>query len=88
MIEFLDEGIREILPLAPRKGIYYRAYRGGKRLYFSDNEIARVVPKFGYATVVLFNGASYDVQAATPDHTEYEMPVRQSLENDLYYRRS
>jgi hypothetical protein len=90
LIEFLDDVAETSHPLPQatvRKGFYYRAL-GGNRLYFSDNEIKDVLPRFGYYLIVLHNGGQYQVRSSVPDEVCFEMPHRESVKGDYFFVRS
>lgn len=71
-----------------RKGFIYRASNGGRRLYFSENEIKDVLPRVRHYLVVLHTGATFQVRSSVPDEVTYEAPVRESVKGDYYYKRS
>lgn len=91
MIEFLDDVDGESHPQpqsAVRKGFYYRSLKGQGRLYFSENEIKDVLPRFGYYLIVLHNGGQYQVRSSVPDEVGFESPYRESVKGDYFFVRS
>lgn len=71
-----------------RKGFYFRSSRSGRRLYFSENEIAKIVPGFGKFFLLTRSGGEYEVRSSVPDLVEYEAPIRESVKGDHFFMRS
>lgn len=82
-----DHGLEPARP-APRKGFYYRSYKTGRRLYFSENEIASIVPKAAGYALRTTTGGVFHVQSSLPGEVEFEAPYRESVPGNHYYRRS
>jgi hypothetical protein len=72
----------------PRRGLIYKARRPGQRLYFSENEIKDIVPRFGYYVLLTTTGGVYEISSSVPDETCFEAPARLSIKGDHYYHRS
>lgn len=69
-----------------RRVFYYRSYRGGHRLLFSELEILSVIPRGGYVDVRVASGYVFMVQTALPDYVESLAPV--PMETLYHHNRS
>jgi len=72
----------------PRKGFYYRAIYGGRRLYFSENEIAEITSGHACYTLKTTKGGVYQIRSSIPDYTEFEAPDRESVPGNFFFKRS